>query len=167
MTFSRSCEYGLQAALYLAVQRKKGKDIVSLTEIAESQEIPLHYLSKILQKLVHGRLLRSMKGPGGGFSLAKKPENLTMMEVVDVIDGHQIFDRCGIGLRACSDESPCPIHHEYKIIKTKVQQVLSQKTLAELSEDVERGTAIITFKRENEEEDSLADARLGFHSNRR
>jgi Rrf2 family protein len=153
MTFSRSCEYALQAALYLAVQHGAGVDVVSLQAIAESQDIPPHFLSKILQTLVRHNVLVSLKGPKGGFALTKNPDAVTLLDIVSVIDGLDMFDRCGIGLRACSDENPCPVHHEYKVIKNRVRQVLSHKTLAELSRDVERGTAIIAFKREEEKQE--------------
>jgi Rrf2 family protein len=146
MTFSRSCEYALQAALYLGVRHAEGIRVVSLQEIAESQEIPAGFLSKILQALVRHKLLMSLKGPKGGFALAKDPEAVTLLDIVSAIDGLEMFDRCGIGLRACSDENPCPVHHEYKVIKTRIRHVLSHKSLAELARDVERGTAIIVFR---------------------
>src|SRR5512133_3225431 len=145
MTFSRSCEYALQATLYLAVRHAAGSGVVSLQEIADSQDIPSHFLSKILQTLVRHDLLTSQKGPGGGFSLRRSPETVTLLDIVSVIDGLGMFDRCGIGLRACSDENPCPVHHDYKVIKNRVRQVLTHKTLAELCRDVERGTAIIAL----------------------
>jgi len=147
MTFSRSCEYALQAALYLAVRHSAGVGTVSLQEIAESQEIPSHFLSKILQILVRHGLLASSKGPKGGFRLTQSPDDIHLMDIVSIIDGVEMFDRCGIGLRSCSDDNPCPIHHEYKVIKSRVRQVLTLKTLAELSRDVERGSAIIAIKR--------------------
>lgn len=147
MTFSRACEYALQATLYIAVRQSKGAERVPLHEIAKTQGIPLHFLSKTLQKLVAAKILASMKGPTGGFSLRVPATKLTLFEVVRVIDGLEMFDRCGIGLRSCSDSQPCPVHHEYKIIKNRVRQVLTQKTIADLADDVERGTAIVSFKR--------------------
>jgi Rrf2 family protein len=139
--------------LYLAVQHSAGVEVVSLQAIAKSQDIPPHFLSKILQTLVRQNVLVSLKGPKGGFALTKNPDAVTLLDIVSVIDGLDMFDRCGIGLRACSDENPCPVHHEYKVIKSRVRQVLSHKTLAELSRDVERGTAIIAFRREGEKQE--------------
>jgi len=146
MTFSRSCEYALQATLYLSIRHNAGVGTVSLQEIAESQKIPSHFLSKILQSLVRHGLLMSTKGPRGGFRLINRPEDIRLLDIVSVIDGLEMFDRCGIGLRACSDDNPCPIHHEYKVIKSRIRQVLTTKSLAELSRDVERGAAIIAIK---------------------
>lgn len=143
--FSKSCEYALQSILFIAIHSKGGTSI-GLKEISESQNIPLHFLSKILQQLVKHGILKSTKGPNGGFSLNVSPKKIRLIRIVEVIDGLNMFDNCGIGLKRCSDHTPCPIHFEYKIVKEKIKQLLSHKTLLELSEDVERGESIVTYR---------------------
>ena len=143
--FSRSCEYALQSILYLCLHSKEGKAI-GLKEISSSQQVPLHFLSKILQQLVKGKVLNSIKGPNGGFTLNVPPDQLRLIRVVELIDGLDIFNRCGIGLKNCSDKTPCPIHFEYGVVKEKIRQLLSEKTLKELCEDVNQGLSIVTFK---------------------
>lgn len=143
--FSKSCQYALQAVIAIAMQQSTGK-AVGLQEIASSQEIPSHFLSKILQLLVKHKVLNSTKGPGGGFRFAKAPEEINLFRIVEIVDGLDIFDRCGIGLKECSDEFPCPIHNEYKLIKNRIRQLLTDKSIAELAEDVEAGNAIISLK---------------------
>ena len=142
--FSRSCQYALQATIYITLHSKNGKP-VGLKDIAETQQIPLHFLSKILQMLVKHKILLSSKGPNGGFSLNKPPGRLKLVEIVKVIDGLDIFDQCGIGLKKCSDKKPCPIHFEYQVVKDKTRELLNTKTLAELSEDVEQGRSIVSY----------------------
>lgn len=144
--FSKSCEYALQAMLYIALYADKGKNI-GLKEIAENQEIPVHFLSKILQLLVKHKLINSTKGPNGGFFLLMSPKKITLLEIVKIIDGEDIFDRCGIGLKKCSDKTPCPIHNEFKIIKNNIKQGLSKKSIAELCKDVAEGKSIVNFKK--------------------
>ena len=143
--FSKSCEYGLQALIYISLHSDT-KRKVGLKEIAENQEIPLHFLSKILQLVVKHKLIGSMKGPNGGFYFVKSPLKITLMDIVKMIDSTDIFDRCGIGLKACSDKNPCPIHHEFKLVKEQIKQVLANKTLDELSHDIKQGNSIISFK---------------------
>ena len=143
--FSRSCQYALQAVLYIAVHTQN-KKMIGVKEIAKSQNIPLHFLSKILQKMVKGKILNSIKGPNGGFALNILPEKLTLLLIVEIIDGLDVFDLCGFGMKTCSDLSPCPIHHDYKIVKNKVRQLLVKKTVAQLCQDVEEGKSIVTFK---------------------
>ena len=143
--FSRSCEYALQAIIYIALHSGKDK-YVGLKEISESQQVPHHFLSKILQTLVKHKVLISVKGPTGGFGLNRSAKKITLLQVVEIIDGTDIFDRCGLGLKKCSDKTPCPIHAEYKIVKKKIRELLSNKTLQELCQDVEKGEAIVNFK---------------------
>jgi len=144
--FSRTCQYALQAVLYIALHtRNNGGRMIGLKEISASQDIPLHFLSKILQILVKNKILTSTKGPSGGFALNISSDNLTLLEIVQVIDGLDIFDRCGIGMKICSDKAPCPIHQDYKIVKNKIRSLLEKKTLSELCEDVQRGKSIVTY----------------------
>lgn len=143
--FSRSCEYALQSILYITLHSKNGH-AVGLKKISESQQVPLHFLGKVLQQLVKHRILNSVKGPNGGFTLNISPDKFRLMKIVETIDGSDIFDRCGIGLRKCSDQTPCPIHFQYKIVKEKIRDLLTEKTLAELCQDVENGQSIVTYK---------------------
>ncbi len=143
--FSKSCHYGLQAMLYIGLQYHKDTN-VELNEIAVQQDIPKHFLSKILQLLVKHKLLCSMKGPTGGFRLPCPPEEIRLIEIVDAIDGLDIFEQCGIGLKRCTDEDPCPIHHEYKRIRERVREVFESRTLVDLTEEVSNGGNIINLE---------------------
>jgi Rrf2 family protein len=118
---------------------------VKIKEISDSQNIPIHFLGKILQILVKHKVLGSMKGPNGGFVIAKKQENLTLLEIVRIIDGLEIFEQCGIGLKVCSDKNPCPIHNDYKVVKKNIKNLLAKKTIKRLCKDVEKGKSIVSF----------------------
>ncbi|TVR16847.1 MAG: Rrf2 family transcriptional regulator [Balneolaceae bacterium] len=142
--FSASCHYGLQAMFYIALHSSSDKN-VELTEIASEQDIPKHFLSKILQLLVREKLLYSMKGPTGGFRLTKPPNEITLIEIVDAIDGLDIFHQCGIGFKTCDDQNPCPLHHDYKAIRERVKKLFSTKTLEALKEEVQEGGSIISM----------------------
>jgi len=72
---------------------------------------------------------------------------LRLYKIVEIIDGLDIFDRCGIGLKVCSDKTPCPIHHQFKVIKNDIKDILKGKSIAELGLELERGdSTIITIK---------------------
>lgn len=146
--FSTSCHYGLQGMLYIAMHASDQKNI-DLKQIASDQNIPKHFLSKILQQLVKNNLLYSMKGPTGGFKLSRPPEEITLIEIIDAIDGLGVFKQCGIGFKKCNDNNPCPIHHEYKKVREQVETLFKSKTLLELTEDVERGDSIISLSKSN------------------
>ncbi|TRX59411.1 Rrf2 family transcriptional regulator [Fulvivirga sp. M361] len=142
--FSKSCEYALQAILYICLNAQKNRP-VGLKDIAEAQKIPLHFLSKVLQELVKHKVLDSAKGPKGGFSLVDDPNNMYLLKIVEIVDGSDLFDRCGIGLKECSDEYPCPIHFDYQLVKEKIKNLLSEKTIYQLCIDVKNGDAIVSF----------------------
>ena len=142
--FSKSCQYALQSVLYIAIHGDSRQPI-KIKEISEKQNIPIHFLGKILQILVKHKILVSVKGPTGGFILSDDKNDLTLLKIVEVVDGLDIFNQCGIGLRGCSDEQPCPIHNEYKVVKAKIRTLLEEKTLNELCKDVESGKSIVSF----------------------
>jgi len=142
--FSKSCEYALQSVIYIALHGQDGRN-VGLKDIAESQDIPLHFLSKILQLLVKNDILVSIKGPNGGFSLKNDPEELHLKEIVEITDGSEIFSRCGIGLKECSDASPCPIHFEFQLVKDKISDLLENKSVSDLIKDIESGKSIVAY----------------------
>lgn len=142
--FSTSCHYGLQAMLYIAMHSTDENNI-ELKVIAEKQDIPRHFLSKILQLLVKNDLLLSMKGPTGGFKLAKSPDEITLIKIIDAIDGLSVFNKCGIGFKQCNDKHPCPIHNEYKKVRKEVENLFRSKSLQNLVEDVKEGKSIITI----------------------
>ncbi|MGB9773813.1 MAG: RrF2 family transcriptional regulator [Bacteroidota bacterium] len=141
--FSRSCEYGLQAVLYLAQQPPKTYTLIK--EISGSLGIPTHFLAKILQSLTKSGLLTSNKGRGGGFALAVPAEKMTLLQVVQSIDGLEFARNCVMGFPDCSDSNPCPLHKSWAIIRAKAVQMLAHKTIAQLAEQVKlkRGKLVV------------------------
>ncbi len=85
MRISRSIGYALLAVGYIAQQ--KDKKIILSQDISKKYNIPLEYLLKILQQLVRANVLRSKRGPRGGFSLARPPHKITMLQIVEAVDG--------------------------------------------------------------------------------
>lgn len=143
MIFSKSCEYGLQAVLYISLHPGK---LVGLKEMAANLSVPAPYLSKILQMLAKRRILRSVKGPGGGFEINPELKNPTLADIVGAIEGMEIFDRCGIGLKFCTDENPCPIHEKYKAFREEIRKMLSEKTIQEYGEEIKAGGTKVSLK---------------------
>jgi Rrf2 family protein len=133
--FSKSCEYGLQAALYLARQPKDSP--AHLREIATDLNIPYHFLNKVLQTLTRDRIVVSRKGANGGFALARSPKEIRLMDIVRAVDGQSSLDGCVLGFPACGDETPCPVHGQWKSAKGVILDMLEKKTLAELGKGLD------------------------------
>ena len=88
MRISRSTGYALLATCYIA--RHSAKEIVLSQSISREYDIPLEYLLKILQQLVRGNILRSKRGPHGGFWLARPAKKITMLQIIEAVDGPMV-----------------------------------------------------------------------------
>lgn len=128
--FSKKCEIAIQAMLYLSIQDKSKK--VSAKEIADYLEIPKEFTAKILQFLAVNGLINSQKGKNGGFFLNGTTMKKKLIDVVVLIDGEDIFNKCVLGFPGCNNERPCPVHAEWGEIRNKTYQMLSDYTLEEL-----------------------------------
>ncbi len=104
--FSKKCEYGIQAVLYLAAHLSE--NVIPSDEIAKSLGIPKEFVSKILQSLTESGIVESKKGKNGGFTLAKAPEKIRLIDVVAAIDGLDIFSSCVLGFPNCSPDQSMP-----------------------------------------------------------
>ena len=120
---SNSCKYAIRAILYLAYHSSKSNKIGSKF-IAEKINIPAPFLAKTFQTLSKEKIIRSTKGPNGGFYLTKKELSKNLLEVIDCIDGLGMFDNCFLGLPKCSDENPCTVHNIVAPFKSKLKNDL-------------------------------------------
>ncbi|MCH7827532.1 MAG: Rrf2 family transcriptional regulator [Bacteroidetes bacterium] len=130
--FSKKCEYGLQACLYLAALNTM--EVIPSGEIAKKLKIPKEFISKILQSLTASGLIYSKKGKLGGFSLAKNPNKIKLIDIVTAIDGLELFERCVLGFPNCSPDTPCPVHDKWGELRTKTYQMLTEETLDAFAE---------------------------------
>jgi Rrf2 family protein len=136
--FSKACEYGVRAMMFIAHKSKKNSR-VGLKEIAKGIGSPEPFMAKILQELSRQGLLQSIKGPHGGFYIDSKGLKLTLAEIVSAIDGDQLFNGCGLGLKVCNENKPCPIHDEFKVIRNKLKALLETTRVGEFNESLEKG----------------------------
>lgn len=127
--FSRKCEYALQGILYLAENRDQGN--ISAEQIASDLDISRDFISKTLQSLVKHGIIQSHRGKSGGFSLARDPDTLTLLDVILIVDGNGIFESCVLGLPSCNGESPCPVHEKWGPIREASRQMLATTTVAQ------------------------------------
>ena len=139
---TKTSEYALRSIVYVAMQAAEGKKI-GIKEIAKELELPLHFIGKILQDLVRKGIIASVKGPHGGFYLSQPAADISIMDVVRVIDGVQAFKRCGLGLKHCSDTHPCPLHHEFKKYRDGLADLFNTRTIQDLVIDIEKGNTFI------------------------
>lgn len=141
--FSKACEYGIRASIYITEQSLRDKK-VSLKDVAKAIESPEAYTSKILQQLVKNNIIKSDKGPTGGFSIDNQiMEKATLSSIVSAIDGNDIYTGCGLGLKKCNEEKPCPVHNQFKTIRDNLKSMLETTTIKSLALDLEKGLTFL------------------------
>jgi Rrf2 family transcriptional regulator, iron-sulfur cluster assembly transcription factor len=118
----------------LACLCEKGCSSRLIREIAECSGVPAPYLAKLVRKLAEAGIVLSKRGYKGGVQLARLPEEITLLELARAIDGPQDFDRCLLGLEACSDARACPAHAFWKKTREDIRNTLRRTTLAEVIE---------------------------------
>jgi Rrf2 family protein len=130
--FSKQCEYALRAVLYLAL-RPAGA-LVPIRELTLALKIPYHFLGKILQDLAQQGLLRSHKGPAGGFGLRRPAGEITLLEIVEAVDGDALLRRCVLGFPECSGKHPCAMHTRWEGLRREIHLMLGARNIVELAE---------------------------------
>ena len=141
--FSKTCEYAIRAMIYIAQKSKHGNK-VGIKEIAKGIGSPEHFIAKVLQDLGRKRLLLSVKGPNGGFYLDENALKSSLAHIVKAVDGDKLFTGCGVGLEQCSELQPCPLHHEFKVVRKNIQHMLENARLYEFTEELEKSLTFLT-----------------------
>ncbi len=139
--FSKACEYGIRATLFIAAESNKNNR-VGLKQISKAIDSPEAFTAKILQKLVQKGLINSLKGPHGGFEMETEKEIL-LSEIVSAIDGDNIYKGCALGLEKCTEEHPCPVHHNFYGIRNDLKKMLENTTVMQLTSTLESGQSFL------------------------
>ena len=141
--FSKACEYGIKASIFIAINSYEGK-LVSPKEIAIEIDSPQAFTAKILQSLVKHDIVNSVKGAYGGFEIDKnKIATVKLNHIVNAIDGDSIYSGCGLGLHKCDEEHPCPVHDKFKVIREGLKLMLEETSLEELALNIKSGAAFL------------------------
>ncbi len=132
---SNTTVYGLRAMIHLA--NSDQKQYISISKMSEELKISFHFLTKILQKLTQNNLLVSYRGPKGGVRLAKKPEDISIYEIVIILETRPMFTECILGIPGCEDEAPCPLHEEWRPLRLQIEHQFRTTSLAHLADKLE------------------------------
>ena len=133
---SKSCLYGIRAAIYVASRKLEPGGFVSIGEISNDLGISFHFLTKILQVLTEQKIMVSYRGPKGGVALAKPSNEITLLNIVESIDSPTFFKSCVLGLEGCGDKHPCPLHEQWAVERARLRDLFEHTSLADLSTKV-------------------------------
>lgn len=135
MRITQEADYALRIACMLA---QSGEEKESAAGVADRTSVSARFTLKILHKLVGGGVVRSYKGANGGYALAKPAGEITMREIIELIDGPLAISRCIDDSHRCSregiDKSECILYHIFCSINDEVSRKLERITVADISE---------------------------------
>jgi Rrf2 family protein len=139
---SYTCKIAIKAVIYLASKYESTQN-AGIKEIAQFINASEHTVGKLLQTLVKQGVINSMKGPSGGFYISNEQRAQPVINIVDAIDGKNVFRECGLGLSKCSASRPCPIHNEYKEARGLIEKLFNSKKIIDLCDIVNSGAAYL------------------------
>jgi Rrf2 family protein len=138
MLSTRASDYALRGMVYLARQPKDQLSMAS--EIALAEDMPEYFFSKIFQTLAKSGLVNSFRGSNGGFALAKEPEQIRVLDVIEAIDGPVSASKCATNPEACDRSPTCPFHVYWKEAQDSVLSTLGKYSLADAVQHIENGS---------------------------
>lgn len=133
MEITRQADYAVRSMIHLA-ELPPNDDRVSTATISEAEAIPLPFLTKVISRLATAGLVTTSRGMGGGVSLARPPEEITLLQVVEAVDGPIILNHCLLRSGTCEREPVCAAHDVWDEVQTHFVQELNAVTMRELAE---------------------------------
>ena len=140
--FSRRCEYAIQAVMYLSLNEDHAK--LSIRELTKQLSIPHPFLAKILQDLTRKGLLESQKGVKGGFTLTRAPHEITLLQIIEAIDGDGFIHNCVLGFEKCDENNPCVLHDQWKVFRDTTVNMLASRSIVEMARDTKKPQFILS-----------------------
>ncbi|MBN2892812.1 MAG: Rrf2 family transcriptional regulator [Bacteroidales bacterium] len=136
---STTCKYGIRASVYLALN---GKDkLLNIKQIAKGLDVPEPFLGKIMQNLAKKKILYSQRGIDGGFKFNKDPHVVSILEIVEIFDGLDVFTDCVLGMRICSEDprkdENCPFRKKADPLLDKFYKIFKEQTIGDFADKLE------------------------------
>ncbi len=133
MFLNQTSQYALRAMAGLIVADQNGP--MKSKDLAQTTEIPSHYLSKIMRKMVEAGFVESKKGHGGGFILKKPLEQIRIIDVLNAAGFDMDEQPCVFGWDQCSDCNPCPLHPVWKRLKESFNEWAFNTTMEDIRKE--------------------------------
>ena len=136
--FSKATEYALRATIYIA-QNSSEENKIGIRAIAKAIDSPQSFTAKIMQLLTRdNKIVSSSPGPNGGFYITDKAKKLPARSILKAMDEDGTLEKCVLGLKQCSEVSPCPMHPQYKLIKQRLKDLFESKTIQNLADELKK-----------------------------
>ncbi len=139
MRLTRAGEYAIRCVLYLAMHRDR--PVITRKEIAEAMDIPSQFLGKVAQHLARAGVIAIRQGALGGYELTRRPEDITLLALVEAIDGEIYLNDCIHRPETCDRQKLCAVHDIWDKARRQLRDTLGGTTLAELAAKELKGCA--------------------------
>jgi len=132
MRLTRAGEYAIRCVLYLTMHRDR--PVIARKEIAEAMDIPAQFLGKVAQQLARSGIIAIRQGAQGGYELVRRPQDVTLLSLVEAIDGEIFLNDCIHRPDSCDRQRLCSVHEVWDRARRQLRDTLGGTTLAELAE---------------------------------
>ncbi len=129
MRLSTTSEYAIRSLVYMA---SCSPEPCSVKHLSEKLNIPYKYLGRLMAKLGNTGLIRSIRGKNGGYTIDRPLSSIRLLDIVQIVDGLDDFDRCLLGFPECNDDDPCPIHDFWKGHRKGITEMITNVSLADM-----------------------------------
>jgi Rrf2 family protein len=129
MQLTKTSEYAIRVMVYLANQKERR---MSANYLHQKLNIPYKYLGKMMRNLAAAGLVKSMRGKTGGYQVCCNLDEITLAQIVDVVEGLESYDRCLLGFEKCGDDKPCPMHKLWGPQRDAIKAMIFNTTLQDL-----------------------------------
>lgn len=120
------------AVVGLSLLASRPDAVLEVSQVAREAGLPAPFLAKTFGKLTHQGILRSHRGKERGYSLARAAADITMKEILEAVDGADLFDHCIFWTEACDEAEPCPLHDSWRSIKSQIAEKMATTSLADV-----------------------------------
>ena len=131
MRLTRAGEYAIRCVLYLAMHSDRA--LIGRKEIAEAMDVPAQFLGKVAQQLARAGIISIRQGSQGGYELARRPEDITLLAVIEAIDGEIFLNDCIHRPESCDRQVICSVHLVWDDARRQLRDTLGKATLADLA----------------------------------
>ncbi len=136
--FTRSAQYVILSLAQLAAHPPGAR--VHTAELARSAGVPRTFLAKLVPPLVRAGLVQTSRGRNGGLELARKPEEISIANLIRTVDGERFFEQCLFKVESCTGDAACPLYPLWDPIRSRLTALLETTTLDEIAQALARST---------------------------
>ena len=129
LQITRETDYAIRCVAYLCDRT----GITMVDEIAKQKCIPKSFLAKILQKLVKAGIVKSYRGIKGGFELARTPSEISLLDIIEAVEGQVVINECAVDKKFCDFSNSCTIHPIWVDLRKEIEDILRSKNFADLT----------------------------------